>query len=65
MGRVNPLTDLSRSYLICLSQRGGRGDQGERERENYEPAWTGGEGEGKQRRGRRGQSGAGRVPGRP
>lgn len=22
MGRVNPLTDLSRSYLICLSQRG-------------------------------------------
>lgn len=23
MGRVNPLTDLSRSYLICLSQRRG------------------------------------------
>jgi len=50
VGRVNPLTDLSRSYLICLSQRGveearkgerERKRERERERGNYEPAETG------------------------
>jgi len=58
VGRVNPLTDLSRSYLICLSQRGvEEARKGERER--------GREGTTSQRRQGREQSGAGRVPGRP
>lgn len=56
MGRVNPLTDLSRSYLICLSQRGSRREGGHRGEGPHSYGSPGSEGNQRWRRGRRGSN---------